>query len=73
MNEAFSRGVGTLTWNENVHVIAQIWGLIFHILLQALTWKVSPILQEGGKKKIQGLIHLNKRAVEPATADLRTG
>lgn len=50
MNESLNQGVGMLTWNENVHVIAQILGLIFHILLQALTWTVSPILKEGKKK-----------------------
>lgn len=51
MNGTLSQGVAMLTWNENAHVIAQILGLIFHILPQALTWTVSPILQEGGGGK----------------------
>lgn len=59
-----------LAWKENVHVIAQISGLIFHILH---SHGQSLRFSRRGEKKIQGLIHVNKRAVEPATADLRTG
>lgn len=43
--------------------------LIFHIL-KALTWTRLCLILQGGKK--QGLIHLNKRAVQPAMAALRT-
>lgn len=51
MNETLNQGGGTLPWNEDVHVIAQILGLIFHILLQALTWTHSLSDSPGGGEK----------------------